>query len=225
MRLRDEVFPVVDVRVRLGMKGKGAEVEDLVELLNAREQDHVNWLTELRKSVEEDRDFKLATDPHKCAFGKWYDKYDPETPQLRVQFEKFDKPHQAIHGLAVKVARKQADGDSKGALAIVEQGWNALLHEMIEIFEETRKMLVEEIQEIVLVTACGDSKVGLLVDVVDEIRDVDSGDIEDSDTATMGGETDYVIGLAKVGDSVKILVDLEKITHGVAGKLLETAEV
>jgi hypothetical protein len=138
MRLRDEVFPVVDVRVRLGMKGKGAEVEDLVELLKAREQDHVNWLTELRKSVEEDRDFKLATDPHKCAFGKWYDEYDPETPQLRVQFEKFDKPHQAIHGLAVKVARKQADGDSKGALAIVEQGWNSLLHEMVEIFEETR---------------------------------------------------------------------------------------
>jgi purine-binding chemotaxis protein CheW len=86
-------------------------------------------------------------------------------------------------------------------------------------------MLVEEIQEVVLVTACGDSMVGLLVDVVDEIRDVDSGDIEDSDTATMGAETDYVKGLAKVGDSVKILVDLEKITHGVAGKLLETAEV
>lgn len=225
MRLRDDVFPVVDTRLVLGMKGKREEVAELVEMLEQRQQDHVNWIVELRNSVEEDREFKLTNDPHKCAFGKWYDQYEPETAQLRMQFEKFDQPHQAIHHLADTVAEKRTVGDSQGALAVVDRAWNTLLHAMIELFEETRNMLREGAQEIVLVASCNDGKVGLLVDVVDELRDLEVDDIQDSDPATMGDQTEYVRGFTHFGDDVMVLVDLDKIADGVAGKSWGMAEV
>lgn len=40
-------------------------------MLAERETDHVNWINELERSVQEKRKFTLTTDPYKCAFGKW----------------------------------------------------------------------------------------------------------------------------------------------------------
>ncbi len=78
INLRGQVMPVMDLRLRMEMTSLVDETEDLIHLLDQREQDHKNWITELESSVREHREFKLATDPHKCAFGKWYDNFKTE---------------------------------------------------------------------------------------------------------------------------------------------------
>lgn len=42
---------------------------DLVDLLNAREKDHVDWVDALEKSLKEGVAFEKARDPHMCTFG------------------------------------------------------------------------------------------------------------------------------------------------------------
>ena len=75
INLRGKVLPVFDLRLGLGMSSLMDEVKDLINHLNQREEDHKNWLAELESSAKERREFNLATDPHKCAFGKWYDNF------------------------------------------------------------------------------------------------------------------------------------------------------
>jgi hypothetical protein len=73
INLRGRVMPLVDLRKRLGMVSATEETSELIRLMMQREQDHKNWLAELEACVRESREFKLTTDPHTCAFGKWYD--------------------------------------------------------------------------------------------------------------------------------------------------------
>ncbi len=75
VNLRGRVLPVLDLRMKLGMPRLSDEHEALFQMLKDREQDHKNWIAELESSVEERRPFKLQTDPHLCAFGKWYDMF------------------------------------------------------------------------------------------------------------------------------------------------------
>ena len=83
----------MDLRVRLGMIPLKKEIDDLVDLMKQREQDHRKWLEELESSVRQQREFKLATDPHKCAFGKWYDTFTTDNLTLGHALKKFDQPH------------------------------------------------------------------------------------------------------------------------------------
>ncbi len=64
MNLRGRIIPVVDLRQRLGMTSATDETERFC-VVDQRRQDHVKWLAELESSVREDREFKLATDPHR----------------------------------------------------------------------------------------------------------------------------------------------------------------
>lgn len=52
---------------------------------------------------------------------------------------------------------------------------------------------------------------GLVVDQVQEVLDIDGKDIED--TPQFGGEmqTDYILGIGKVGNSIKILLDINMV--------------
>jgi CheW-like domain len=70
MNLRGRLYPVIDLRKRLGMTPAAEESASFCALMDQRRQDHVNWLAELEASARERREFKLTADPHKCAFGR-----------------------------------------------------------------------------------------------------------------------------------------------------------
>jgi purine-binding chemotaxis protein CheW len=69
-------------------------------MMQLREQDHRKWLLELEASVQEHRSFLMTTDPHKCAFGKWYDNYHADNAWLAALLKKVDGPHRQIHAVA-----------------------------------------------------------------------------------------------------------------------------
>jgi purine-binding chemotaxis protein CheW len=84
----------------MGLTSAVEETESFCALMQQREQDHRNWLNELEASS---RPFTLATDPHQCAFGKWYDKFKAENAWVAALLKKFDVPHRQIHGMAIRV--------------------------------------------------------------------------------------------------------------------------
>ncbi|MCX5820063.1 MAG: chemotaxis protein CheW [Deltaproteobacteria bacterium] len=53
--------------------------------------------------------------------------------------------------------------------------------------------------------------IGVVVDSVSEVLNIKGGDIEDSPTFGARLETDYILGMAKMGGGVKILLDIDKV--------------
>jgi len=77
--------------------------------------------------------------------------------------------------------------------------------ELAEITEESC-VIVVEIQQ-------NDRKfsTGLAVDRVEEVLDILEEDIEESPQFGSSVNTDFILGMGKVGDSVKILLDIDKV--------------
>ncbi len=80
--------------------------------------------------------------------------------------------------------------------------------ETAQITEETCIIVVEIHQD--------DRKfsTGIVVDHVQEVLDIDGENIEDAPQFDSAVNTDFILGMGKVGESVKILLDIDKVLGG-----------
>lgn len=150
-KFREGNIPLIDLRERLNIKSRLTETNEFCQMLDAREQDHRNWLIELERSILENRNFSLATDPTKCAFGRWYESYEPKTHSLKSLMQKFDKPHRRIHAIAERVRKMADSGQLEAARKIIDACRDTELSEMIQLFSEVKKEYIENNREIVIV--------------------------------------------------------------------------
>ncbi len=154
----------------IGTKSPADESKELIELLKARRQDHVNWVIALERSIRHNTPFAGATDPHKCAFGIWYDEYHAKDEELRWILTRFNEPHKHIHSLAdtlLTLAKDPSKVDE--ALHILNEEKEKTLVELLDVFSEAEERLGKLARPVVLVIE-GNSKVFALE--VDGIRDI-----------------------------------------------------
>lgn len=64
---------------------------------------------------------------------------------------------------------------------------------------------------------------GLIVDHVQEVLDIAAEDIEESSHLGTAIQTDFILGIGKVGSSIKILLDIDQVLGSV--RFSESAEV
>jgi purine-binding chemotaxis protein CheW len=79
---------------------------------------------------------------------------------------------------------------------------------------------------IIVVEITGDGKkiqIGSLVDSVSEVLNIKAGDIEDTPNFGRHLNTDYILGMAKTGGRVKILLDIDKVLSSEEVNSLERA--
>ncbi len=182
LRVRESVLPLVDLRRLIGVPSMEAETESVIELLNERRRDHVNWLSELEASVDESRPFRLTTDPHACAFGRWYDqlmadrkavdRFTNGNLALRNVLESFDLCHQRIHAIAHQVTNLVETGDVAAARAVIEATRNGDLKRMIALFERACELVGTVRHPRVVLVRIGGDVVGLAVDDVCQVAEI-----------------------------------------------------
>lgn len=100
---RNAVVEMFDLRSAFHIPTLNQEYEEFAKMLDNRKQDHINWVTELERTLETGEKFKLATDPHKCAFGKWYDLYSFVDDEASRHLKKIEEPHRLLHQAADEV--------------------------------------------------------------------------------------------------------------------------
>lgn len=219
INLRGKVMPLVDMRLRLGMV---SYKEELNEFCTTREQDHKNWLLELENSVKEQRSFKLTTDPHKCAFGKWYDSFHTTDIILAQLLKEFDTPHKKIHAIAEKVIALSQSGDNAGAMKIIDDCRNNELAAIIRLFGELRRNYAERNREISVILDTKRGPFAITVDSIDSVGTFVEGSIEE-----IKGVLSYEKGLADMvgrvnkGNKIVFIVDENEILGGEAEILLK----
>ena len=57
----------------------------------------------------------------------------------------------------------------------------------------------------------GTVMIGIVVDAVSEVLNIKGDDIEDTPTFGASMNTDYILGMAKMGGGVKILLDIDRV--------------
>ena len=63
----------------------------------------------------------------------------------------------------------------------------------------------------IIVAHVGDREIGVLVDQVSEVQFFDQADIQDPPSFGAGIDTDFILGIGKVGDHVTLLLDIDRV--------------
>ncbi len=77
-----------------------------------------------------------------------------------------------------------------------------------EVTEETCIIVVEITQ------GSRQFQTGIVVDHVSEVLDIDGNDIEESPQFGSNVNTSFILGMGKIGDTVKILLDIDRVLGG-----------
>lgn len=216
INLRGKAIPLLDLRVRMGATSVLYEVDQMIQMLSAREQDHVNWLKELEASVRDKRPFSLQRDPTKCAFGKWYYNYTPKEKTLddikfKEVFKKFDAPHKRIHRIADLVCEHTDKGDYQTALNIIEKTKETDLSSMLMYFDIARKAYKESFSENFVILEKESRSLAISIDMAESVEKIFPEYVQQMPAT--GVNTDLTSKTAKRKDSDQIVfvLDVERL--------------
>ena len=210
--MRGSIHSLTDLRTLLGFPSLGHERTELLAMLEARKNDHVKWLDELRLSVVERRAFNLQLDPHQCAFGQWYYSYVPPAQWVVGTLRKFEAPHNAIHQLATHVKELQAEGKIDEAVKILEMAKTTDLALLLRLFRLLGEQISDAMREICLVLEVNGSAAAFSVDAVESIERFRAGAFQDPDVTT-DANRDMVLCFARrtKDESVVTVLNTEKL--------------
>ncbi|MCU0226347.1 MAG: chemotaxis protein CheW [Bryobacterales bacterium] len=211
--LRGSVIPMVDLRLRLGLPAYGTEALEMTALLHQRATEHEHWVDELEACTREERPFTLATDPEKCAFGKWYRSFQTDNVILSSALKAFDVPHKAIHHLAIQVQELLAKGQKQDALQLIVAARTGTLARLLELFQRAEQTLRDTNREIaVFLDIPGQGRLAISVDEVLSVEQIQA----QAETAGKPEELDQhdpLLGLTVQLPSSKRLVTMAHLEH------------
>jgi purine-binding chemotaxis protein CheW len=212
MNLRGRVMPLVDLRLRIGLESSSDEARSSIETMTAREEDHRRWVTELEASARERREFTLSVDPHKSAFGRWYDSFHSSNIAINTVLRKFADPHRRVHVAGAEVQQLAAHGRWDEALRVAERVRDAELPFMLKLFGDLRAAFDDSHRETAVVLEGGGTVYAVSVDAVESVEQLKPGTIEPvpPTAASMDGLVRAMARRIK-NDGIVMLMDTDRV--------------
>lgn len=174
----DGVVRMIDLRTVLGARPLKDEYGGFCDMIDTRKEDHIFWVEELERVLETGEEFTKATDPHKCALGKWYDQFSSDNEYVMAHLRKLNEPHIALH----RAAEEAFECEKKCDSCEREECLNSILDKVKEVYvpkimtllDESKEIFKESIyHELVLVLNTEES-LGLVVDEVVSVEMLES---------------------------------------------------
>lgn len=216
---RGKIVTVIDIRTLFSLPTIEEEYEEFAAMLDQRKQEHVRWVDTLEQSMKKGEAFTLATDPHKCAFGMWYDGYKSNKHHVNFELSKIDEPHRKLHGMALEAEKlkETLEGEAlrKAQEDLIIKLRSDYMAKVLQLIDNTKALMKESNKSMVLILETGDAPVGLVVDEivsVTEIRKISSEESLDSVR-----NSPYVCGVGeeeKTREIVMLLNEAEIIKQG-----------
>lgn len=194
INLRGRVMPLVDLRLRMGLPPAESELQSFSAIFDARADDHRRWIEELERCLHTGDPFMLATDPHECAFGKWYDGLKSDNVVLATHLRRIDVPHQAVHRRGAEALAARAAGGVDAALAIAAHLREHELERTLAMLADAKTALREAHREIAVVLQDGGRTFAVVVDGVESVEMLVSENQSDCSNADIPGDA-----LARLG--------------------------
>lgn len=211
VEFQNTAVPVLDFANLLNFPSGVENNHGLVNLLNDREKDHIDWISALEDSLVNNAPFTKAKDPHRCVFGQWYDTFSSRDETLMEILSEFDKPHKQIHALADKLLTMKQDGELDEAIKILHYERKVTLKRLLKRFEQARTHLTESARQVLLyVTEDGNTPiVALRIDDINDVVDFKPEQfkpMERINTILSGPAADAVIAYLKQSEQADCLL-------------------
>lgn len=184
-------------------------------MLHAREEDHRKWMLELQNCVAEKRDFKGQLDPHRCAFGIWYDSFTTDNAFLSRILKQFDEPHQKIHAIGQQVNQLIAAGDFASAGDVIAKARATHLSRLFELFEEARQTIIDYQREVMIVLEINGKSAAFTVDSAESVEYLDPVEVNTGDWGPTASDGQYIVSAARRRgtDDLVLLLNPEALLH------------
>lgn len=197
--LRGEIIPLIDLRVLFGMKSLLTEYHEFADMLEQRKQDHIRWVKELKASADEKRAFTLATDPHECAFGKWYYNFRSELHSVNHHLGKIEEPHKKLHEAALEVQNCQQNCDSCERKECLKEIFRRLSEDyvpkILSLLEESKEAFKDDFREMVVVLDKDKQKFGIIADEIVSVENLEN--VSTKATTESFHASEFVSGVKK----------------------------
>lgn len=196
---RGSIVPLVELRKMLSMPSFLQEQDEFNLMLETRKQDHIHWVDELKRCLTCGEEFKLATNPHKCAFGKWYDHYHNPNHAVMFHLNKLAEPHRKLHESAVAAfsCDKHCDSCSREQCLqdILQGSADNYMRTVVGLLEEAKDVFKDSYREMCVILANDDMVLGLLVDEVSAVETLEF--VDSTQTFSDLYQTSFVSNVAK----------------------------
>ena len=163
---RGEVYPLLDMRKTFRFPTLDEETERFRAMMEQRKKEHIEWVDTLEHCAETGELFTLATDPHQCAFGMWYDSFSKDNNSAAILLRSVEAPHAKLHETAHEILSAVQNGDKETAKRLIHRARKEYVPKIIEIIDESEHAYKSTFKETVVVLKDGDQMLGLLVDRV-----------------------------------------------------------
>jgi len=176
VKIREEVCPLLDMRKLFHFLTLDEETANFRDMMEQRKKDHVKWIDTLERCIETGEKFTLTTDPHKCAFGMWYDKFTTENHSAGFHLKKIEEPHRLLHESAPIILKAVEQGDTKTAERLLKKARSEYVPKIISVIDESENAYRSTFRENVIFLSDGEQMLGLLVDevlAVDKVEPVE----------------------------------------------------
>ena len=211
---RGSVIPIINLRPALGLKTLNEEQDAFDEMLEQRKNDHIHWVHEMERCILEDDTFRLTTDPHKCAFGKWYDTYQTNNQSIAFHLRKIDEPHKKLHEtahLAFECPRQCDDCEREKCLRDqLKEDAHTYKDIVVKLLDEAKVLFRENVRTMcVIVKDKNASLLGLLVDEVLSVETITIKDLPNSCMNTSGPQVLSHIGEKQDSDATFLVLYMD----------------
>lgn len=219
INVRGEVVPLVDVRILFGISTIDDEQERFADMLEKRKQDHLNWVDALENAVNEETEFSLTTDPHKCKFGKWYDSFEPQNTELKHVYHLIDDPHRLLHASAEHALSTTTKED---ALEIVKTAKEEHVTRLLGLIDQMQTAYNVATRQMVVILQRDKTQIGIIVDEVMEVTDVE--EVCSLDDVSNVRHSRFVRGVGNAEQYTRdiLMIDVDQIVN-ISDKQSETA--
>lgn len=197
VNLRGKICRLIDTRLLFGQTSLLAETRQTIQMFQDRETDHRNWMQELEKSVAEKRDFKGQLDPHRCAFGIWYDRFTTDNAFLNRVLKQFDEPHRKIHAIGHQVNQLIAAGSYSQADAVIAGTRSTHLNRLFELFEEARQTIIDSQREVMIVLEINGKSASFTVDSAESVEYLDPVEVNTDDWGHTAADVQFITSTAR----------------------------
>lgn len=211
IHLRGNVIPLIDLRVLFNTKSIKEEYDEFVKMIEDRKHDFVQYIEEFERAMEHNEKFKLKTDAHECAFGKWYDNYKTDIETVSFHVKKIDEPHKAMHEAIKKLNNCLKNCESceneKCLKTAYEEAKETNMPYLLNLLDEMKEIFKMHYKEMVIVLENENSHIGIIADEVLSVENIVP--FEATEEITKMCRDKFVSGVAKSEKSNELLLILD----------------
>jgi methyl-accepting chemotaxis protein len=131
------------------------ESNKVKEIFLERYNDHLNWAQKVSSVLlnTNESQLEVETDPHKCAFGKWFygdgrKQAENIVPGLKDRFDALEKAHLALHNTAQEMNKSLSENERAYAISIFNIQTINHLHNVGTLITEIREGVTQNVENI-----------------------------------------------------------------------------